>query len=111
MRSRRPLRLRGFSYRGIHRDFLTFCTFDRHPHFADGAIVAVALSQILRVAENEHFAILAYTFMPDHVHLLLEGMSLDADVRRFMAHVAGFVAGMGVVLVFRKKQPPTEWIY
>ncbi len=85
MRSRRPLRLRGFSYRGIHRYFLTFCTFDRRPHFADGAIVAVALSQILRVAENEHFAILAYTFMPDHVHLLLEGMSLDADVRRFMA--------------------------
>ena len=29
----------------------------------------------------------------------------------FMAHVAGFVAGMGAVLLFRKKQPPQEWIY
>lgn len=29
----------------------------------------------------------------------------------FMAHVAGFVAGMVAVLLFRKKQPPNEWIY
>jgi membrane associated rhomboid family serine protease len=29
----------------------------------------------------------------------------------FMAHVAGFVAGMGAVLVMRKRQRPEPWMY
>ena len=29
----------------------------------------------------------------------------------FMAHVAGFVAGAAGVFVFRKRQPPAEWMY
>ena len=29
----------------------------------------------------------------------------------FMAHVAGFVAGVAGVFVFRKRQPPAEWMY
>ena len=84
MHTGQPHRLRGFSYLGFHRYFLTFCTFERRSHFVDGSVVAVALAQILRVAAEEQFAILAYTFMPDHAHLLIEGMSVDADARRFM---------------------------
>ena len=98
MRTGHPHRLRGFSYQGFHRYFLTFCTFERRPHFADAAIVAVALSQILRVAANEQFALLAYTFMPDHAHLLIEGMSVDADARRFMTRAK---QGSGYVVAQR----------
>ena len=29
------------------------------------------------------FAILAYCFMPDHVHLLVEGLSETSDLKRF----------------------------
>ncbi len=84
MRTGRPERLRGFTYRGFHRYFLTFCTFQRRRRFTDVAAVGVALNQILRVAAREQFAVAAYCFMPDHLHLLVHGMSEDADVRRFI---------------------------
>ena len=38
---------------------------------ADGR-VALAMRQILRAAGEEQFAIVAYGFMPDHLHLLVE---------------------------------------
>jgi putative transposase len=41
--------------------------------------------QILRSAEQENFAILAYCFMPDHLHLLVQGKSENADLKRFIA--------------------------
>jgi putative transposase len=42
------------------------------------------LEQFQRVAKDEGFAILAHCFMPDHVHLLPEGLTPVADLRRFV---------------------------
>lgn len=95
MRSRRSLRIPGFSYQGLHRYFLTFCTLERRHHFADAHIVSIVGEQILNTASSERFAVLAYTFMPDHLHLLIEATSIDADARRFMALAkqrSGYVA-------------------
>lgn len=40
----------------------------------------------LRACLNEGaFALLAYCFMPDHVHLVVEGLSEQADLRRTVA--------------------------
>ncbi len=39
--------------------------------------------QLLRTASDEHFAVITYCFMPDHLHLLVEGLEDDADLRRF----------------------------
>jgi len=44
--------------------------------------VEAAQSQIQRTADIERFEILAYCFMPDHVHLLIEGRTPTADLRR-----------------------------
>jgi len=38
----------------------------------------------MRTAERRGFAIPAYTLMPDHAHLLIEGREPDADFRRFV---------------------------
>jgi len=35
--------------------------------------------QMLRACEKHGFEIIAYTLMPDHVHVLLEGMREDSD--------------------------------
>jgi putative transposase len=43
--------------------------------------VALLAAQMLRTCEEHHFEVLAYCFMPDHLHLLLEGLSDDADMR------------------------------
>ena len=38
-----------------------------------------------RCSATERFAIVAYCFMPDHVHLLVEARADDSDLRRFVA--------------------------
>jgi REP element-mobilizing transposase RayT len=42
-------------------------------------------TQFLRAEHDERFAILAYCFRPDHVHLLAEGQSDDSNCRRFIS--------------------------
>jgi putative transposase len=77
----RPKRLSSFSYRGCYRYSLTFCAAHQHPAFVSTDIVQMLVPQILRTCEEQHFELLAYCFMPDHVHLLLEGLTDDADFR------------------------------
>jgi len=39
--------------------------------------------EISKTAAAEGFAILAYCYMPDHLHLLVKGTTVRADLRRF----------------------------
>jgi putative transposase len=55
--------------------------------------VTLVLSQILRAADEQGFVIVAYCFMPDHLHLLIEGETESSDCLRFIARAkqcAGF---------------------
>jgi putative transposase len=52
--------------------------------FEDAEAVALVRSQFLRIGEREQFSILAYCFMPDHVHLLVEGLQENSDARKFI---------------------------
>jgi putative transposase len=85
MHTGRPGRLRHFSYVGFHRYFLTFCTSNRLAVFTEARIVALVWEQIQRAAARETMAILAYCFMPDHLHLLIEGGAASSDARRFIS--------------------------
>jgi len=78
-----PEPLRAFDYIGAHRYFLTWCCFERQALFGDPQVVAMALSQILRACEPCGIEIIAYCFMPDHLHLLVEGVRPDANGRQF----------------------------
>jgi putative transposase len=77
-------RIRGFDYKGLHRYSLTICTHARAVVFTDHAVVEPILLQIRQAAVASAFAILAYCFMPDHVHLMVEGETDDADLKRFV---------------------------
>jgi putative transposase len=83
MSLRRPRRFAGFSYRGRYRYLLTFCTANRTPVFANAEFVRTARARIEQTAIAEGFAILAHCFMPDHIHLVMEGRTPEADLRRF----------------------------
>jgi putative transposase len=78
-----PKHLSGFPYVGLHRYFLTFCTHEREPLFRDGKVVLLAWTQILRAAAIHPFDVTVYCFMPDHVHLVVEGREETSDLRRF----------------------------
>ncbi len=82
----RPPRLPTFDYLGGHRYFVTCCTLGRRPLFEAQPVVDAAALQILQSARAYHFEVLAYVFMPDHVHLLVEGRREDANFRLFMRH-------------------------
>jgi putative transposase len=56
----------------------------RQPIFRSVAHAERTLSQISRSAERHAFAILAYCFMPDHLHLLIGGEAASSDARRFI---------------------------
>ena len=80
----RPRRLSGFDYLGRHRYFLTLGTLRRAPAFRDANVVGPVLEQLLRTANDCSFAVLAYCFMPDHLHMLVEGATETAYLRAFI---------------------------
>jgi putative transposase len=80
----RPERLRDLSYIGFYRYFLTFGTFERRSVFICHSRVDPTLLQIRRAAVEQRFALAAYCFMPDHLHLLIQGEREDSDGKRFI---------------------------
>jgi putative transposase len=52
--------------------------------FDNPELVAEVLTEIRRAAETERFQVLTYCFMPDHLHLLVEGATDDADLQCFI---------------------------
>ena len=80
---RYPEHLRGFDYTGFNRYFLTMCTHLRARYFVDARHVALVSEQFERASREQAFAVIAYCFMPDHVHLLVAGEHADADMKRF----------------------------
>ena len=83
-RMSRPPRAASFAYTGPYCYLLTFCTHRRQPVFLNVEVVAATRDQVRLVASANQFAILAYCFMPDHVHLLVQGMADYSDLRQFV---------------------------
>jgi len=66
-RNRLPLEV----YQGQRIYHITICTFQSKRLFIDDEIVNTHLAALKSCAEKYHFEVLAYCYMPDHVHLLL----------------------------------------
>ncbi len=77
-----PSRLAPRSYLGAQRLFLTLCTHCRQRYFTDASIVALVHSHGLRTCARQQFDVLAYCYMPDHLHMLLVTASATADASR-----------------------------
>lgn len=85
MHHQRPSRLRGFGYTGHHRYLLTICARRPAKPFRRGRAVRFVLEQLRQRVSDGPFALLAFCFMPDHAHLVVEGLSEQADLCRFIA--------------------------
>ena len=73
-----------FDYRGRYRYSLTFPTYERRHAFVDARSVSLVWRQLLRAATEKGFEVIAYCFMPDHLHLVIEGLADDADCKGFV---------------------------
>jgi putative transposase len=85
MLTNKPEHLKTFDYVGVYQYFLTFCTHERARHFVKRDAVELVGTQIQRAAVDNKMAVVAYCFMPDHVHLLVEGQAEDSDCREFIS--------------------------
>jgi putative transposase len=87
-----PHPLKHFSYVGKYRYALRFCTHNRSRLFTDDRRVALVLLQIVRAGRENQIAIVVYCFMPDHLHLLVEGESETSNCKRFVARAKQYSA-------------------
>lgn len=71
-------------YLGPHAYFLTICTDRRHRAFDDDPFASEATSKLLSCASKYGFALPAYSFMPDHVHIVAEGQRDDSALKTLM---------------------------
>jgi putative transposase len=77
-------RLSTFEYRGTYRYSWTICTEFRARVLVTEPLVAAIRSHFLAASTTTHVAVLAYCFMPDHVHLLIEGLKPDSSALHFI---------------------------
>jgi putative transposase len=71
------------AYRGAEAFAVTAVTWQRVPVFSEASEVDRNRTVLTAHASEHGFRVLAYCFMPDHFHLLVEG-SEGSDLVRFM---------------------------
>ncbi len=80
----RNIRLGATNYTGRNAYFVTQCCHERRKYFADSARCEWLLSLLRPLSTAYSFAIPAYCVMPDHVHLLMDGLLATSDFLKFM---------------------------
>src|SRR5713101_9047735 len=78
------IRLPHQDYLGPRWFFLTLCCANRRKRFTSPKICDDFLNILRSNAATHSFAIHAYCLMPDHVHLLAEGLQPQSDLVQFM---------------------------
>ncbi len=73
--NRKNIRLAPTNYLGYGIYFVTVCTHDRTPYFADTSLGHVALGHLISLSTRHSFLLHAFCLMPDHLHFLCEGSS------------------------------------
>jgi len=77
---KRPYLLRDFDYLGMHHYLFTWCCDYREPLFTQQDHVDLVREQILRSCREAEFEVIAYCYMPDHVHQLVHGRSPTSEI-------------------------------
>ena len=81
---RKSTRLSSENYRGQKAYFLTICCDKRRPHLSSPSTANIVISTLMDVTNKHHFLLHAYCVMPDHIHFLIHGVEIDADMLRLM---------------------------
>jgi putative transposase len=80
---RTPPRLAPNLYVGFRPCFLTICTHQRQRWFVDAVSVERATAQLRRTARAHAYALSAWCFMPDHLHVVIEALASWANSEKF----------------------------
>ncbi len=64
---------------------LTFSCFERRPLLTNQTWASILAQSVSAACHEERFDLIAFVFMPEHVHLLVLPTTLDAKVSRLLA--------------------------
>ena len=78
------IRLPAARYNGEQRYFVTLCCAARRRVFADAERASGIVGELRQQAAAHGFAVYAYCVMPDHLHLLVIGLSATSDLLAFL---------------------------
>jgi putative transposase len=84
MNPRKIIRLSAKNYLGQTAIFVTLCCLERRRHFEHADSCLATLEILRETSTTRDFALHAYCFMPDHLHLLVEGLSPTSDFLNFI---------------------------
>ncbi len=82
--SKRP-RLKDFSYLGTYRYFITINAANYDTPFTEELSVNTCLTVLENLSVEKGFSVWAYCFMPDHLHLLIQGLSENSNLKTFVS--------------------------
>ena len=82
----KSIRLDPRNYVGVGWYFLTLCTFRRTPYFRNDPLARWLLRALRDESRQHSFHLRAYCLLPNHLHLLLQGATPEADLQRFVRH-------------------------
>jgi putative transposase len=83
----KSIRLAHENYVGKGWFFVTMCCLKRRKVFGKARVCDWFLGILRRDAATHLFAVHAYCLMPDHVHLLLEGLQPNSDLLQFVGAI------------------------
>ena len=63
-----------------HSHYLTFSTYPKKPYLVDQRICKYLANSVNNAAKEHNFAVLAYVFMPDHVHMIIHPINEVYDM-------------------------------
>jgi len=78
-------RLKNFDYKGCYRYFITMCTFDKKNIFYSDLLISWMIGVLKKISDRTSFKVWVYCFMPDHLHLLIEGVDDNSDMKQFVS--------------------------
>ena len=83
---RKANRLKDFGYISPHTYSITICTANRKQIFDNNEIVSEMVKHLEEPAYKLNYQILAYCFMPDHIHLLVGANEAHSNLIEFIKH-------------------------
>jgi putative transposase len=70
-----------------HSHFVTFSCFRRQPFLVKDRCLQWLADAIVRAQRLHHFCLLAYAFMPEHVHLLIRPIEASYDISDILTSI------------------------
>jgi putative transposase len=78
-------RLKDFDYCGCYRYFITICTNNKKNVFVRNDNLVNKIVEFLeQTGMKLFFTVWVYCFMPDHLHILVEGNNERSDLKKFV---------------------------